>query len=53
MSHIKYYNYPGVGEYQRQTYYYSQAARVGDLIECSGQGTTSSPLSSLPSRPEQ
>lgn len=38
MSHLTYYNYPGVGETNRQKFKYSQAVRVGDRIECSGQG---------------
>ena len=38
MSHLKYYCYPGVGERDRQRNGYSQAVRVGDRIECSGQG---------------
>lgn len=36
---IKYYNYPGVGVRNRQYLNYSQACRVGDNIECAGQGT--------------
>ncbi|KAI5841924.1 putative L-PSP endoribonuclease family protein [Morchella snyderi] len=35
---IKYYNYPGVGIRNRQYLNYSQACRVGDNIECAGQG---------------
>ncbi|KAE8381922.1 Endoribonuclease L-PSP/chorismate mutase-like protein [Aspergillus bertholletiae] len=38
MSHLTYYNYPGVGERNRQTFKYSQAVRISDRIECSGQG---------------
>lgn len=38
MSNLTYYNYPGVGERYRESYYYSQACRVGDKIECAGQG---------------
>lgn len=38
MSHLTYYNYPGVGENNRKNFKYSQAVRVGDRIECSGQG---------------
>ncbi|OGM44723.1 L-PSP endoribonuclease family protein [Aspergillus bombycis] len=38
MSHLPYYNYPGVGERNRQTFKYSQAVRISDRIECSGQG---------------
>lgn len=38
MADLTYYNYPGVGEQNRQRFSYSQAVRVGDLIYCSGQG---------------
>ncbi|PQE15340.1 l-psp endoribonuclease family protein [Rutstroemia sp. NJR-2017a BBW] len=38
MSHLQYYAYPGVGEANREKYRYSQAVRVGDRIECAGQG---------------
>ncbi|KAB8225797.1 Endoribonuclease L-PSP/chorismate mutase-like protein [Aspergillus novoparasiticus] len=38
MSHLTYYNYPGVGERNRQNFKYSQAVRISDRIECSGQG---------------
>ncbi|KAF3353181.1 hypothetical protein VDGD_07123 [Verticillium dahliae] len=38
MSHLKYYAYEGVGVRNREMYKYSQAVRVGDRIECSGQG---------------
>jgi hypothetical protein len=38
MSHLQYFNYPGVGERNAAAYNYSQAVRVGDRIECSGQG---------------
>lgn len=48
MSHLTYYNYPGVGERNAQTFKYSQAVRIGDRIESSGQGTS---LLSLPSFP--
>ncbi|KAJ9606651.1 hypothetical protein H2200_008659 [Cladophialophora chaetospira] len=36
MSHLKYFNYPGWGDIMAETY--SQAVRVGDRIEISGQG---------------
>ncbi|RPB15668.1 hypothetical protein P167DRAFT_533048 [Morchella conica CCBAS932] len=36
---IQYYNYPGVGIRNRQYLNYSQACRVGDNIECAGQGS--------------
>ncbi|CAI6089399.1 hypothetical protein V2G26_011355 [Clonostachys chloroleuca] len=38
MSHLKYSVYPGFGEYVRDNLGYSQAIRIGDRIECSGQG---------------
>ncbi|EHK25837.1 uncharacterized protein TRIVIDRAFT_55144 [Trichoderma virens Gv29-8] len=38
MSHLKYYSYEGVGVRNRDIFSYSQAVRVGDRIECSGQG---------------
>lgn len=38
MSHLRFYNYPGVGEQNNQTFSYSQAVRIGDRIEISGQG---------------
>jgi enamine deaminase RidA (YjgF/YER057c/UK114 family) len=38
MSHLKYYNYPGVGEDNRANFNYSQAVRVGDQVILSGQG---------------
>lgn len=38
MSHLQYYSYKGKGETNRQNYHYSQAVRVGERIECSGQG---------------
>ncbi|PYI02631.1 L-PSP endoribonuclease family protein [Aspergillus sclerotiicarbonarius CBS 121057] len=38
MSHLTYYNYDGVGKRNQQTFKYSQAVRIGDRIECAGQG---------------
>jgi enamine deaminase RidA (YjgF/YER057c/UK114 family) len=38
MSNLQYYAYPGVGVRNRDQYGYQQAVRVGDRIECSGQG---------------
>ncbi|KAI1746907.1 YjgF-like protein [Xylaria castorea] len=38
MADLKYYNYPGVGEKNREKYGFSQAVRVGDTIQISGQG---------------
>ncbi|ODN85012.1 hypothetical protein L202_00844 [Cryptococcus amylolentus CBS 6039] len=40
MSDLTYYNYKGVGEYNAEHHGYSQAVRVGDTIQCSGQGTS-------------
>ncbi|QKX63403.1 uncharacterized protein TRUGW13939_10573 [Talaromyces rugulosus] len=38
MSGLQYYAYPGVGVRNKKTFKYSQAVRVGDNIECAGQG---------------
>lgn len=39
MSSLSYYNYKGTGDWAKETFYYSQAVRVGkDMIEASGQG---------------
>lgn len=38
MSHLKYYSYDGVGTRNKENFSYSQAVRVGDRIEISGQG---------------
>lgn len=38
MSGLQYSNYPGAGEWLRDNLGYSQAVRVADRIECSGQG---------------
>ncbi|KAL2827314.1 Endoribonuclease L-PSP/chorismate mutase-like protein [Aspergillus pseudoustus] len=38
MSHLQYYSYAGVGVENRKTFHYSQAVRIGDRIECAGQG---------------
>lgn len=40
MSDLKYFNYEGFGEYARENYGYSQAVRIGDRVEISGQGTS-------------
>jgi hypothetical protein len=40
MSHLQYYAYPGVGVNNQKKFRYSQAVRVGDRIECAGQGKT-------------
>ncbi|KPM40207.1 hypothetical protein AK830_g6352 [Neonectria ditissima] len=45
MSHLKYYNYAGMGEWASENLGFSQAVRVGDRIECSGQGGWKSPES--------
>jgi hypothetical protein len=39
MSHLKYYAYDKVGLKKQQQFKYSQAVRIGDRIECSGQGS--------------
>lgn len=38
MSALAYSNYPGVGQWAHDNLGYSQAVRIGDRIECSGQG---------------
>ncbi|KAH8881231.1 endoribonuclease L-psp family protein [Thozetella sp. PMI_491] len=38
MSNLSYYTYPNWGEKLRENIHYSQAVRIGDRIECSGQG---------------
>ncbi|KAJ4984907.1 l-psp endoribonuclease family [Stagonosporopsis vannaccii] len=38
MSHLQYYSYKGVGERNLNQYGYNQAVRIGDRIECAGQG---------------
>ncbi|KAJ5240922.1 L-PSP endoribonuclease family protein [Penicillium citrinum] len=38
MSHLQYYNYEGVGQRNKERFRYSQAVRIGDRIECAGQG---------------
>jgi len=39
MSHLTYFAYPEHGIRLREQLHYSQAVRVGDRIECSGQCT--------------
>ncbi|ERF73817.1 hypothetical protein EPUS_05521 [Endocarpon pusillum Z07020] len=38
MSHLQYFDYEGFGQRVRKDTHYSQAVRLGDTIECSGQG---------------
>ncbi|KAH0431474.1 l-psp endoribonuclease family protein [Colletotrichum camelliae] len=38
MSHLQYYAYKDHGLRQRKNFSYNQAVRVGDRIECAGQG---------------
>ncbi|KAK5075035.1 hypothetical protein LTS08_001882 [Lithohypha guttulata] len=38
MSSLQYYAYSGLGEWARKHLNYSQAVRIGDQIQCSGQG---------------
>ncbi|PHH93407.1 hypothetical protein CDD83_3720 [Cordyceps sp. RAO-2017] len=38
MSHLRYYNYEKQGVEMNKNFYFSQAVRVGDYIESSGQG---------------
>lgn len=44
MSHLQYSYYPGVGETATKVHGYKQAVRIGDKIECSGQGEQPPPL---------
>lgn len=46
MSHLQYYNYEGVGQKNKEQFWYSQAVRIGDRIECAGQGKNSILLNS-------
>lgn len=48
MSHLRYYAYDGVGKRNLEKYYYSQAVRIDNRIECAGQGNYPSPLPPLP-----
>jgi enamine deaminase RidA (YjgF/YER057c/UK114 family) len=43
MSHLKFVNYPGVGEINSREHGYAQAVRIGDFIHLSGQGERSNP----------
>ncbi|KAK4235435.1 hypothetical protein C8A03DRAFT_17819 [Achaetomium macrosporum] len=38
MAHLQYYAYKNIGVEKREKFSYSQAVRVGDRIECAGQG---------------
>ncbi|KAL1894238.1 hypothetical protein Sste5346_006024 [Sporothrix stenoceras] len=38
MSSLTYHNYDGYGKYAHDVFQYSQAVRIGDRIEISGQG---------------
>ena len=38
MAHLQYFSYKGIGERNKKLFKYSQAVRVGDRIECAGQG---------------
>ncbi|KAJ5794786.1 hypothetical protein N7457_001385 [Penicillium paradoxum] len=37
MSHLQYFNYDSWGQKAKRGFYYSQAVRIGDRIECAGQ----------------
>jgi enamine deaminase RidA (YjgF/YER057c/UK114 family) len=39
MSHLQYFSYAGFGEKQRKALHYSQAVRIDNRIEVSGQGS--------------
>jgi|SRR5271156_4299392 len=45
MATLQYFSRPGKGEYQRDNYWYNEAVRVGDRLECAGQGTCLSAFS--------
>ncbi|KAF2111864.1 endoribonuclease L-PSP [Lophiotrema nucula] len=38
MSHLQYSAYKGVGERNLKQYKYNEAVRIGDRVECAGQG---------------
>lgn len=38
MSHLQYFDYPGYGERSKKDVNYSQAVRIDNRIEISGQG---------------
>ncbi|KAJ5317408.1 hypothetical protein PENANT_c055G08563 [Penicillium antarcticum] len=38
MSHLQYHCYEGWGQKAKRDFNYSQAVRIGDRIECAGQG---------------
>lgn len=38
MSALKYYNDEGAGQQNSDSYHYSQAVVLGDIVKCSGQG---------------
>jgi len=50
MSHLQYFSYPGFGEEKREEIWYSQAVRIGDRIEISGQGIFTNYLPTSTSR---
>lgn len=47
MSHLQFYAYPGYGENAQKELRYSQAVRVGDRIECAGQGRKDTQINRL------
>ncbi|GAB1319880.1 Endoribonuclease L-PSP [Madurella fahalii] len=49
MSHLKYFDYPEYGLVLSNQSRYSQAVRVGDRIECSGQGGWDPTTGQIPS----
>lgn len=38
MSSLQFSSYDGYGQYALENFHYSQAVRLGDRIECAGQG---------------
>lgn len=47
MSGLQYFSYEGYGVNLLKDMHYSQAVRVGDTIEISGQGTSDASLSPI------
>jgi hypothetical protein len=43
MSHLQYFDYPGFGERSKRDLNYSQAVRIDNRIEISGQGSYKAP----------
>ncbi|KAB8345914.1 hypothetical protein FH972_022968 [Carpinus fangiana] len=48
MAHLTYFSYEGFGQTAKASSWYNQAVRIGDKIECAGQGASLISESSLP-----